>query len=378
MQRKTRNKELYAKRRHLSTIMKKQDLIVIVALFALMLAWTMGWPKIEARFFPPPPAPAKPAAAMESARAPALTNQAEARTPGAQIAPVPSVAASSNEPALTALSSAQPHPEAPRQPEQRLSLTNANAVLTFSSWGGGLVAAELPKYRQTVNKQSGPMLLDFSNAPALTYTGVPELSAGNDFTIQPDEGNLRIEKTTAAGVHFTRLVSFGADYQISVQDTFRNEGLQTVTLPEGGVQLGSMQLGKQESKATGVESMGIDVLNSSGGKGVKYWAGELPKLFKQQADEEKRMPRTVTLQTNTPADWVAVKSKFFAQILAPEGDTAGYRLTAERALAPGEARDPSLAPKSAEIQSVGAQVLLPARTLNPGESATQTFKLYTG
>ncbi|MCX6994089.1 MAG: membrane protein insertase YidC [Kiritimatiellaeota bacterium] len=368
--------------------MKKQDLIIIVALFALMLAW----PMVYTRFFQPPPAPTKPATAMEAARSSAMTNQASVRTPDAlpsEAKTVPAaIAAGSNEPALTASSSAQPLPPSQElrrtsrraSPEQRLTLTNANTVLTFSSWGGGLVAAEFPLYRQTVNKHSGTMVLDFSNAPALTYTGFPELSAADDFTLEREDatGKLRVEKTTSAGVHFTRLIAFGADYQIIVQDSYRNEGRQTITLPECGVQLGSMRIGKEETKTTGVESMGVDVLNSSGGEGVKYWAGNLPKLFKQQADEDKHVPRTIAFQTNSPADWVAVKSKFFVQILAPEGGTAGYQLIAERALAPGETQDPSQAPKSATIQAVSAQAFVPARTLNPGESVTQTLKLYTG
>jgi len=357
--------------------MKKQDLIIIVALFALMLAW----PMVYTRFFKPAPVPAKPAAAMETARTPALTNPTATRTPEARPAatdPVPpTFAAVSNAPQAAAL---EPHHAAPRQPEQRLTLTNANMVLTFSSWGGGLVAAEFPQYRRTVDKHSGTMILDFSNAPALTYAGLPELSAADDFTLQPDDatGTLRMEKTTSAGLRLTRLISFGADYQIIVQDTLRNEGLQAVTLPECGVQLGSMRLGKEETKTTGVESLGIDVLNSSGGDGVKYWAGDLPSLFKEQADETSRAPKTVSLQTNAPVDWVAVKSKFFVQILVPEGGATGYQLTAERALAPGEAQDPGRAPKNAELQAVGARALIPARALNPGESVTQTLKLYAG
>lgn len=358
--------------------MKKQDLIIIVVLFALMLAW----PMVYTRFFQPPPVPVKPAAAMEKALSPALTNQAPIRTPDvlpseAKTVSTVTVAASSDEPSPAVL---EPRFPKPRQPEQRLSLTNADMALTFSSWGGGLVTAELPQYRRTVKKHSGPVVMDFSNAPTLTYAGFPELSAADDFTLELEDatGKLRVGKITSAGLRFTRLISFGADYQIVVQDTFRNEGRQTIILPEYGVQLGSMRLGKEESKTTGVEAMGIDVLNSSGGEGVKYWAGDLPKLFKKQADEDKRVPRAVTMQTNMPADWVAVKSKFFVQILVPEGGATGYRLMAERTLAPGEAQDPSLAPKSAEIRAVAAMVFIPARTINPGESTIQTLKLYTG
>ncbi|MDD5679409.1 MAG: membrane protein insertase YidC [Kiritimatiellae bacterium] len=367
--------------------MKKQDLIIIVVLFALMLAW----PMVYTRYFQAKPSPGKPAAAMEATVA-TPTNQTPAQSRAMPTdlhnAPESAVTAISNETALVApasnppLQSTIPEPprREPRKPEQRLSLTNAEMALTFSSWGGGLITAKLPQYRQTVNKRSESVVLDFSNTPALTYAGFPELSAADDFTLEREDaaGNLRVEKTTSAGLRFTRLISFGADYQIIARDTFFNEGSQVATLPECGVQLGAMRLGKEESKTTGVESMGIDVLNSSGGDGVKYWAGDLPKLFKKQADADKRVPRNIILHTNTPADWVAVKSKFFVQILVPEGGTAGYRLMAERALAPGEAHDPSLAPKSAEIQAVGAQALIPARTLNPGESATQTLKLYTG
>ncbi len=353
--------------------MKKQDLIIVVVLFALMLAW----PLVYNRFFAPPPAKAKPTAVMEKTRITALADQTPVRTSEINPAPPPKMEASSNAPALK---DQKPHRPAMRLPEQRLTLTNANMLLTFSSRGGGLVAAELPQYRRTLNKRSGPMILDFSNAPALVYKGFPELSTDDEFTLQRDDATaaLRVERTTSAGIRFKRLISFGVDYQIIVQDTCYNESRQNFTVPEYGVQLGSMRLGKEESKATGVESMGIDVLNSSGGEGVKYWAGSLPKLFKKQADEDKRVPRSIVLQTNAPVDWVAVKSKFFVQILAPENGAAGYQMTAERALAPGEATDPSQAPKSAEIQSVGAQVFVAARTINPGESATQTFKLYTG
>ena len=225
--------------------MKKQDLIIIVALFALMLAW----PMVYSRYFKSAPIPARQTTAVGTA----LTNQAPvALSTEAETTPAAIAASSSNEPAQIASSSAQPalkavpesHPRAHRQPEQRLILTNADMVLTFSSWGGGLVNAEFPQYRQTVNKGSGPMILDFSNAPTLTYSGFPELSAADDFTLQRNNGTrsasprngadgrsvseddavLRVEKTTSTGLHFTRLISFGADYQIIVQDSCRNEG----------------------------------------------------------------------------------------------------------------------------------------------------------
>lgn len=353
--------------------MKKQDLIIVVVLFVLMLAW----PMVYHRFFAPPPAKNNPTTTVEQTQAPVATDQASIRTSEIKPAPLAGIGEGSNGPALN---DQEPRRQAMRQPEQRLTLTNANMLLTFSSRGGGLVAAEFPQYRRALNKHSGPMILDFSNTPALVYTGFPELSAGDDFTLQSDDGRaaLRIEKKTSAGIRFQRLISFGVDYQIIVQDTHRNESRQSFVLPEYGVQLGSMRLGKEESKATGMESMGVDVLHSSGGEGVKYWAGSLPKLFKKQADADKRVPRSIVLQTNVPVDWAAVKSKFFVQILAPENGATGYQVTAARALAPGEAMDPSLAPKSAEIQAVSAQVFGAARKINPGESVTQTFKLYTG
>ncbi|MBI2440181.1 MAG: membrane protein insertase YidC [Lentisphaerae bacterium] len=386
--------------------MKKQDLLIAIGLFALLLAW----PLVYSKFFPlspkpvkttasPPRLPATEAAPEQDTAAPgsraregvdsfhqrggsASGGPADTASPLAELGQAPRLRA------ITVPETRATDPFQPRsaialrdgEPEKLVSLTNANMALTFSSRGGGLIATKLLQYRQTVDKRSSPVVLDFSNAPALSYSGLPELSAADNFSITPEAAadKLRLEKTTAAGLRFTREISFGSDYQIIIADTFRNESRQIIALPECAIQVGSMRLGVQESKTIGIETMGIDVLHSSEGEGVKYFAGDLPKLFKEQRDEDQRLPRTAHLTTNRPTDWVAVKSKFFVQILAPEGGIAGYQLSAERALAPGESEDPSQTPKSAEVQAIAAQASIPSRTLNPGEAASQSFSLYSG
>jgi YidC/Oxa1 family membrane protein insertase len=349
--------------------MKKQDLIIVGVLFAALLSW----PFVAGKLFPPPPAKPKPAIqqlatnALPSALpARAIAPQPELTVPAPDLKPVPAPSQTTN--------------ATPLAPEQRLTMTNAEAVVTISSWGGGISAVELKQYRKTVDRQSGPMILDFSAFPALAYAGLPELSARDDFDIALDSAGttIHVARTTADGI-FTRSITLCADFRLKVEDVFTNASDQPVTLRSHELQLGQMRM-TGETKTMGLDYLGVDALPSAAGEGVDYWAGKLVKLFK--ADMKERdlagVAERISQKVNVPVDWVAVKSKFFVQILAPDGGVAAYRVLAERTLAPGERQDPRLAPKSAEIAGVSAMAMFAETTLAPGESLGRLVNYYAG
>ncbi|MBU4199577.1 MAG: membrane protein insertase YidC [Verrucomicrobia bacterium] len=344
--------------------MKKQDLIIVAILFAMLLAW----PYLAGKFFPPAPAKPEPAALATPS---IITNP-----------PMESIKPSVVEPApqLTADSVVEPV-AAPDQPEQRLLLTNAEAAVTVSSWGGGVTAVKLNNYRQSVDRHSGPVVLDFSDFPSLTYAGLPELSSKDVFDLASDSAgtSLQVSKTTGPGLRFTRTFILDQDYQLKIQDVFLNEGREPITLRDHEIQVGPMRM-TGETRTMGLDYLGVDALPSAGGEGVIYWAGKLVKLFKSDMKDRglAGVPKYISQKENTPVDWVAVKSKFFVEILAPEGGTAAYRVRAERALTPGERQDASQAPKSAEIASVSATALFSEITLAPGESLTRSLNYYVG
>lgn len=351
--------------------MKKQDLIMVGILVALMLAW----PWVYNKFFParPGPAPALATNAPAGVVSTALPTSAPVTT-----APTPSAVVAPTTPPVTPPA----EPARPLKPEQRETLTNADLTVTVSSWGAACVAAELKQYRQTLDPASGPVVLDFSASPALAYTDLAGLSRGDDFEItrRPADGALRAEKNTADGLRLIRTITLGAQYQLSIQDILTNAGTTSLTLPGYGIQIGPMRMAASETRTMGLDYMGIDALPASGGEGVTYWAGKLVDLFKQETKARNLavLPVSVTRTNNVPIDWLAAKSKFFVQILAPEGGAAGYLLSAGRKVVPGEIENPALSPKKAEIAQVAATALLAGKTLAPGEALTQTYRYYVG
>ncbi len=334
--------------------MKKQDLLILAALIALMLAWPMLYgrlfPSNGARTPPPAEAPARPADAAETA-------------PADRDSPAAPAVADAAEPAAA-------DPGAPRPPETVLTLSNRLMQATFSSRGACLTAVTLAGFRQSVERDSPPVTLDFAQSPALLYDGIPGLASDGAFTLEADGGGLRATSVTAAGLVFTRLISLEDDYRIAVRDQFHNPGGQPALLPAGRLSLGAMR----DDRA---DALGLDILPATGGKGVLNWAKQIPGLFKKQADGN-RVPRRLEHAVKEPIDWLAVKNKFFVQILVPDPGAAGFSVLAERALAEGEAQDPARAPKSAQLRALSATADLAPQTLDAGAAAAQSYRLYAG
>jgi len=356
--------------------MNKRDLAVILLLIGLMIAWPVLYKKFFPSETPQQEAPERfvqePIPDQQPSKTSVSPLQQELKT--GTVAPVVLP-----EQAIAPLKEKSAKPI---KPEQRLFLTNAFLTATVSSWGGGIVSAELHRYRQTVEEDSGSVVLDFSDKPALTYSRLPGFSSMDDFEVVMEESGsvMRIGKTNSEGLRLTRTISLGENYQFNVQDILSNEGNRPLSVPDHYAQVGPMRKDKTETKMRGQKYLGIDVLLSSAGEGITYWARKLPKLFKSEMKENnlQRLPAAINKIESTPIDWLAAKSKFFVQILAPDGGGLGYIMHAERSLLPGERTDPDVKPKSADIDSVSALVIFSGTVLEPGESITRDMSYYAG
>ncbi len=344
--------------------MKKQDLMIVGILFALLLAW----PYLAGKLFPS--APTRP---EKTAMAPlAVSNlpSESAKSPAPESTSAPAIVSAPETPATPM----------PSKPERRLVLANNETTVTVSSWGGGIVAVELKNYRRSVARNSGPVVLNFSDFPALAYAGLPGFSSKDNFNIERDtETSLRISKATPEGLHLTRILTCGTDYRLKIEDTFQNKSRQAIILHDHELQIGPMYM-TGETLTMRLNYLGVDALPASAGEGVTYWAGKLIKLFKHDMKERglSGAPEYISKKVEIPVDWVAAKSKFFVQILAPDGGAAAYRVRAKRILTPGERKDPSLAPTKAEIASASATVQFSEKTLAPGEALTRVTHYYAG
>jgi YidC/Oxa1 family membrane protein insertase len=166
---------------------------------------------------------------------------------------------------------------------------------------------------------------------------------------------------------------------VTVHDRISNLSTQTIPIANTRLQLGGMAPSEGRSMR-GVVNLGVDSL-SPGGEKTKHWSKKLDDFFKDERKEQNlpKLPITVERRPyEKEVHWVAVKNKYFVQILTPEEISDGFVITAKRELAPEEKENPSFSPKMTGIERVSASIILPAHTLQPGEVITQQAVYYVG
>jgi len=341
--------------------MKKNDIVLIAVLLGLLMAW----PKVDQYIIKPlvfkrPAVEAFPEPEPEAA---AAEEPAPAAIPEAEDAPAA-------EPAVMAAPAEEPEGSIP---EETLALGNDNVSLLLSSHGGGIVSATIKTYRQTLDKASDPVHMEFDEWRPFEYAGADR--AG--FRVESsDDRKAVLTRTDAAGLVLTRTYELGDRYDLSVSDVWRHPSGEAFVLPAQKMELGSMQDFETGPVMKGLYALGVDSL-SPGGEKVKYWAKKLNSLFKERI--QAKLPEEIVAEPREgPVDWVAVKNKYFVQILVPEGGGEGFSLYARRELHPEEIKDPSFSPKMTPVQEVGALMHLPEVTVAAGENFTRKISYYIG
>ncbi|MCX7819540.1 MAG: membrane protein insertase YidC [Kiritimatiellae bacterium] len=337
--------------------MTKRDLPIFFVLLALILLL----PAIDRRYIAP--LFRKPVAPAEPLRAAGEPNPAT-RPAGVGTSETPELGAATVE-------------ETPAVPPMEVTISNDVLALTFHNRGGGLLEAVVLRYPMTPDPTSGPVRLDFRASPALVYEGLRGLGESALMTVRGETNStsarLVFERGTAQGLRLRRTVELPATgYQLRIVDTFRNDGTSAVAIAEAWIRLGEMGYLPGESRTAGMEFLGVDSL--SPGEPVTYWGRRLPGFF--HATQGETVPATVAaplLAENRPAEWVAVKNKYFVQILKPEDRFEKLQARLRREVAPGEGRKPKV-----RLASVGAAAKSPSRTLEPGEAWSQTYELFVG
>lgn len=338
--------------------MKKNDIVLVVLLVGLLMAW----PKID-QYVIKPLVFKRPAVEVFPEPAPeAVAEEAAPETEPEAVAE--SVVA---EPAVIAV-------EAPEEsvPEETITLGNDHVALQFSSRGGGMVSATIKTYRQTIAKDSDPVHMEFDEWRPFEYEG-----ARAAFRVESSSGRkLVLTRTEPGGLVLTRAYELGDRYDLSVSDEWRSPAGGAFVLPAHKMELGSMQDFETGPVMKGLYALGVDSL-SPGGEKVRYWAKKLNSLFKDRG--QAKLPEEIVAEPREgPVDWVAVKNKYFVQILVPEGGGEGFSVYARRELHPREIEDPSFSPRMTPVQEVGAQIHLPEVAVRAGESFTRRISYYIG
>lgn len=348
--------------------MNKTERIAVAVLIGLLIAWSYF-----GRSLMPSPPPAVPAETADGETTLDGTAAPAAHDLPAGEAPVPAISAPGTRTAPVSLPSSEEAMPVVRTSEAFVvEVTNAVMRLRFTSWGGGLASASLNDFRSTIEADSEPVTFDFADRIALSYTGLPGLSETDDFIVEPlGDNGVRMSRQADNGLALERTVELEDGYAFTVTDRFVNTGATPVSISEASLQMGSMRNLESGPAMRGMVSLGVDALRSADEK-IEHVGKALPGLFGVRGGCSRPnlqgVPMVATTDVPVPLAWMAVKNKFFAQILAPEGGSTAARVRAIRA------DDPA----AFELDAVSASLALPALVVEPGATVERHSRYYVG
>jgi YidC/Oxa1 family membrane protein insertase len=356
--------------------MKKQDLIPIVLIFALFLAYPTLDRKFISKIFPPKAKPAP--AAVEKAEAPALpadtalaAPEAEKAAPAPEADGVTSATWKKDEPA--------PAP-APAEEEKAIevltTLGNERLEITTSTHGAGVVRAAILGY-PSVKGSEVPVTFDFSDRPAAAPIGYPGLAPHAAFEIAAStDDSIVYRKVLPGGLVLTRTLVLGDGYQIALADKLENPTGAPVALSGYGLQSGFMENLPGEDGKQQVPLLGVDTL--TGSDSVEYWSAKFDKWFPVGGDGA---PVAVPGpgEEADHVDWAAVKNKYFVQILTPVDASADQCLVRTARGEPVRSSFMGIFPRTSyPFARVAADLRMPDYVLAAGQTLEQAATFYVG
>jgi len=334
--------------------MNKKDLSLAVVLILLIPVWMLFDAKVLKPRFPDAPA-ATPT--PEAAAAPVV------ETPSVEVkdtVPAPAPVVASNAETL------QPREEVVEA--ETVWLRNDVLEVELSNLGATVLFADLLDYPATLKdkelKDGVTVKLDFSTVafPALSYNMVG-LNPQTPLEIsEADDGRVIFRREVLPGLLFTREIILAEGYALQVVDGWKNTSVTGITVPDVSLYLGPMFPREEISQKFG-PFVSIDARHPPK-TGTKHYVKLLRKAVGKTPDvfEEK---------ISLPVEWVAVKNKFFTQVLTLEdSELPGMESLTLRAKA-GEQG-------AAAIGYAQPSVTLGAAALQPGQTLTRDFSYYIG
>lgn len=367
--------------------MNKQEKIIVAVLFAAVLGWSFFnrnnlTPKVP----------------VESDQAQAVASQMAVDRAQSNVAAsdIPTEPAS---PIHVPAASIQERVTKHEKEEMLASVSDELLTLEVTSWGGGISSAELQDYAEISNTNTGLVVLDFKNDPALTLTGIAGLGPDDDFEVAFNQsaGEITVRRTTAEQLSFKRVIKLEGSYRISIVDEFSNLSSSTMSLGRHYVDMGPMRrVNSSTSGESSVAYLDVNSLGAGGTGNVIFWdvkppKGEL-KLSKRFGGAAgggcsmfgpaltAQLPVEISpVNWSLPTDWVALKNKFFLQSLMPKSEASGFVMRAKRVVP--ETENPSI-PKSwsktAMLDEISASLAFEGIDLEPGKSMVREMEYYIG
>jgi YidC/Oxa1 family membrane protein insertase len=268
-------------------------------------------------------------------------------------------------------------PEKSEVPAEEIisELNNGKLHIELTSLGAGIKSVTLVDkdesgeflYPELNEKQSPPVLIDFTGSAALAYEGIAGIGIKDSLAgkLSEDGNSIIFSKSLESGLLFERTLTIGDDYLLTVSDRFANKGTAPLSIPSARILTGRMKNPTDMKATKGISILGVDSFTAGGG--VNYWGKKLNKLFKN-ANKAATIDAVPEDMSSVAVDWVSAKNKFFTQIINPEDTTVtmsvlSSRDTSEKAILPID---------------IAAALNYQPTVINPGETRTLNYSYFIG
>ena len=300
---------------------KTEKLIVFLLVIGLFASFYYSKPKQGARPQPPPQ--------VQQQVAPAAAVQPVA--PVAQPVAAPVVEDVAKEPSV---------------PEETVVLENDELKLEVSTWGAVVKRATLKRYAKNVgelSEENPALVFDFARAPLGAIEGVAGLAANAAYEVK----SASADEVVFANAQATRTYKLGANYQLTLEESFASAGAQTNTLS-----IGAVAMGASKNDLLSVDSWALDakgghvVHHSEGDSPLKgYLAGSVGGC--SGPSNVAGLPAVSSAVYPGAQKWVALKNRFFVTALASStAANGGFEASVARDMKlPGAYRPESVAAK---------------------------------
>ena len=300
---------------------KTEKLIAFLLAIGLFASFYYSKPKPGARPQPPPQ--------VQQQVAPAAAVQPVA--PVAQPVAAPVVEDVAKEPSV---------------PEETVVLENDELKLEVSTWGAVVKRATLKRYAKNVgelSEENPALVFDFARAPLGAIEGVAGLAANAAYEVK----SASADEVVFANAQATRTYKLGANYQLTLEESFASAGAQTNTLS-----IGAVAMGASKNDLLSVDSWALDakgghvVHHSEGDSPLKgYLAGSVGGC--SGPSNVAGLPAVSSAVYPGAQKWVALKNRFFVTALASStAANGGFEASVARDMKlPGAYRPESVAAK---------------------------------
>ena len=260
-------------------------------------------------------------------------------------------------------------------PEHTLLLTNANAVYTFTSRGGGLKTVELLAYTNNISVRwkksqgadSNVTLNAHSVVPTLAILGDAQLTGDGNFTLtRTATGGVQAEKSLTNGLRILKTFQPTSNFLVSATVRLENRTDRPMTLPAQEWALGTATPMDVDDNGMVVGAMWYD------GNGLQDCA---PAWFSGSGIGCVRgTPRSEYLVGSNNVYWAAIHNQFFTLIAMPPTNLPAQQIVARPVALPWLVTDPT-APTP---QGVQTSLIYPGQTITANAGVERSLVLYAG